>query len=90
MARKTGLVIKKEILHLVAERPRSYRELESKIGTNYLTILKHCEELAYLGLIDVAHEKRNEHNGRPFTTVSASLTFQRTKDLKKNNKRVVP
>ena len=83
MARKTGLIIKKEILHLVAEKPRSYRELESKLGTNYLTIRKHCEELAYLGLIDVAHEKRNEYNGRPFTVVSTSVTFKRTKDLRK-------
>ena len=72
MPRKTGLIIKKEIVQYLNGKPLALRELETKIRTNYLMIRKHCEELEYFGLIKLVKHKRNSQNHRPYIT--AELT----------------
>jgi predicted ArsR family transcriptional regulator len=70
MSRKTGLIIKKEILAILKKEGEcSLRELEIKINTNNLTIRKHIEELAFLGHVKVIEHESNERNGRPFTSI---------------------
>ncbi|MCA9478655.1 MAG: hypothetical protein KC535_05905 [Nanoarchaeota archaeon] len=50
------------------EGETSLRDLETRINANNLTIKKHCEELEYLGHIELTQHKKNEANGRPYTT----------------------
>jgi predicted ArsR family transcriptional regulator len=69
MSRKSGLEIKKTILHQLKKKDCSFRELETKVNTNYITIRKHCEELSYFGFIELKQMSVNERNGRPYTLV---------------------
>jgi predicted ArsR family transcriptional regulator len=68
MSRKTGLYIKKAILTLLKEKEYSIKQLEMKTNTGYLPIKKHCEELAFLKIIELKTYKANKRNGRPYTT----------------------
>ena len=68
MSRKTGLDIKKAILQKVKEKECSLRELETKTNTGYSSIKKHCQELAFLKIIELIEHKKSEANGRPYTT----------------------
>jgi hypothetical protein len=68
MSRKTGLYIKKTILTLLKEKEYSLKQLEMKTNTGYLPIKKHCEELAFLKIIELKTYKVNKRNGRPYTT----------------------
>jgi len=68
MRRKSSLDIKKEILRVLKGGETSLRELETKVNTNNLTIKKHCEELEYLGKIELVRHPKNKKNGRPYTT----------------------
>ena len=79
MSRKTGLEIKEEILNILKRKECSLRELETKINTNYLTIKNHLEELKFLNIIELVHHKKNDKNGRPYTT--AKITNQGIKLL---------
>lgn len=69
MPRKSGLIIKKEILKVIREKPISLRKIETKLHTNYKTIRKHCEELEYFGLIKLVRHKANPINNKPYVTV---------------------
>jgi len=66
---KTGLDIKKAILSKLKEKEYSLKQLEMKTNTGYLPIKKHCEELAFLKIIEIKTYKANKKNGRPYTTV---------------------
>ncbi len=79
MSRKNGLIIKKKILELLRQKECSLRELETKINTNNLTIKNHLKELEFLKIVELAHNKKNSKNGRPYTT--ASLTKEGIKLL---------
>ena len=68
MAWKTGLDIKKAILNKLKNKECSLRELETATNTGYLPIKKHCEELAYLKIIEFVEHKKSDANGRPYTT----------------------
>jgi hypothetical protein len=46
----------------------SLRGLETATNTGYSPIKKHCEELAYLKIIELKATKKSDVNGRPFTT----------------------
>jgi len=74
MSKKIGLKIKKDIIRELSKEPLSLRKLETKLRTNYNTIRDHCEELEYLGVIEITKHKRNPQNNRPYTT--AELTEQ--------------
>jgi len=69
MSRKSGLDIKKAILNQLRKKECSLRELETKTNTGYLPIKKHCEELAFLKIIELIHHNKSDANGRPYTTV---------------------
>tara|TARA_Y100000310_G_C20259269_1_gene612870 strand:+ start:142 stop:366 length:225 start_codon:yes stop_codon:yes gene_type:complete len=69
--RRKALDIKKKILKLLEEKDYSIRELETKVGTNNITIKTQLKELEFLGLIKLINHKRNDRNGRPY--VSARL-----------------
>ncbi len=75
MARRKALDIKKEIMELLRKGELSIRELETKTGTNNLTIKTQLEELAYFGFIELIHHKKSEHNGREYTTVKLKIIF---------------
>ena len=68
MSRKSGLDIKKAILKELKEKECSLRELETKTNTGYSSIKRHCEELAFLKIIELKKHDKNDKNGRPFTT----------------------
>lgn len=74
MKRKSGLIIKKEIIRQLKQKETSLRKLETKLNTNNKTINTHCKELEFLGIIDIIKYKRNDRNGRPYRV--ARLTSQ--------------
>lgn len=69
MTRRKALDIKKEILSLLKQKEMSVRELETKTGTNNLTLKTQLEELQYFGFVDLVHHKKNKKNGREYTTI---------------------
>ena len=68
MPRKTGLQIKKAILEKLREKECSLRELETKTNTGYSSIVRHCKELEFLKIVEIIKHKKNDKNGRPYTT----------------------
>ena len=68
MSRKSGLDIKKAILEELKEKECSIRELETKTNTGHSSIKRHCEELAFLKIIELIHHNKSDANGRPYTT----------------------
>lgn len=68
MSRKSGLDIKKAILEELKEKECSLRELETKTNTGYSSIKRHCEELAFLKIVELIHHNKSDANGRPFKT----------------------
>ena len=80
MSRKSGLDIKKAIIHNLKNKECSLRELETKVNTNHLTILTHCKELEFLKIIDFVKHKINEVNGRPYTTVKLTEEGRKLKN----------
>lgn len=71
--RKSGLDIEKEILLLLNEKERSLREIETRLNTNYNTVRAHCKVLEYFGMVESVRHKKNDVNGRPYTTVRITL-----------------
>ncbi|MCK5149606.1 hypothetical protein KAJ87_01625 [Candidatus Pacearchaeota archaeon] len=67
--KRTSLEIKKEILKLLKSKERTFRDLETKVNTNFETIKTQIKELEYLGFVKTIKHERSEHTGRPFTTV---------------------
>ena len=68
--RRTALDIKKEILQLLKKnKEMSLRGLESKINTNYKTILVQVKELEYFGFVKIIKHEKNKINGRPYTSI---------------------
>jgi len=47
----------------------SFRELESRINTNFNTIRTQVKELEFFELVKVIKHNRNDANGRPFKSV---------------------
>lgn len=70
--RKSGLEIQQGILALLSEKERSFRELETKLNTNYNSVRAHCRMLAFYGMIELREHDEHETNKRPYT--SARLT----------------
>jgi len=70
----TGLETKKRIIKALKEKPISLRKLETKLNIGYKPIKLHCNELKFLGIINIIKHKRNDRNGRPYKV--ARLTSQ--------------
>ena len=67
---RSGLEIKKLIIKLLKqEKELSLRRLDIKLNTSSQTILIHCKELEFLGVIEIIEKKKNERNGRPYKVV---------------------
>jgi len=67
---RSGLSLKKSIIKSLKDTELSLRKLETKVNTNNETILMHCKELEFLGIVKFNRYKKNPKNGRPYTTVS--------------------
>lgn len=67
---RSGLSLKKSIIKSLKDNEFSLRKLETKVNTNNETIIMHCKELEFLGIIKFNKHKKNPKNGRPYTTVS--------------------
>jgi DNA-binding Lrp family transcriptional regulator len=68
--RRNALQIKKEILDILAKNGElSLRELDIKTNTSYQTIRAQVKELEFFGKVEIINHKKNEKNGRPYTTV---------------------
>ena len=67
---RSGLELKKNIIKLLRDTELSIRSLDIKLNTGSQTIFMHCKELEFLGIIKFNKHKKNEKNGRPYTSVS--------------------
>lgn len=66
---RSGLEIKKAIIKSLKDSELSLSMLERKINTNNETILIHCKELEYFGIVEIIHHEKSKINGRPYKTV---------------------
>lgn len=66
---RSGLEIKKAIIKYLKDSELSLSMLERKINTNNETILMHCQELEYLGIVKIINHEKSKVNGRPYKTV---------------------
>lgn len=62
----SGLEIKKKIIKKLKEQSYSLRKLETKLNLGYNSIKLHCEELEYLGIIEIEKTLENSKNGRSY------------------------
>jgi len=69
MTYRTGLDIKKAILHALKDGEMKLKQLERRTRTDSRTLLKHLEELEYLGHVIIQKQLRSERNGQPYRTV---------------------
>lgn len=68
---RSGLQLKKDIISLLKqEKEISLRKLDIKLNTSNKTILMHCQELEFLGVVKLIKHDKNNKNGRPYTTVT--------------------
>ena len=67
--KRSPLEIKRNIIALLKEKPRSLRELDIKANCGYRTIISQTEELEYLGIVKTRKHSKNPKTGRPYTTV---------------------
>lgn len=64
-----GIETKGGIIKLLKKSNLSLRALDIKLNTGSKTILMHCKELEFLGIIKLEHYNKNPKNGRPYTIV---------------------
>lgn len=75
--KRSPLEIKKKIITLLKEKPRSLRELDIKVNCGYRTTLSQTKELEYLGIVRTQKHKKNPKTGRPYTTVELTENGKR-------------
>lgn len=68
-SRRSGLDLKKEILHLLKQGPHVISEMERKLNTSDRVLKRHLTELEYLGRVKLTKHAKSEKTGRPYTMV---------------------
>ena len=76
---RSGLELKKSIIKLLKEKPHSLRRLDIKLNTSSKTILMHCRELEFLGIVEITKTIEGSRNGRPFMLVKLTENGQKLK-----------
>lgn len=69
MAYRSGLMIKRAILEALRGGELKLKQLERKNGANSGVLIRHLEELEFLGHVRIFEHPKSELNGRPFRTV---------------------
>ncbi len=69
--------IKKKILLLVKDHPRTYGELQRKVNTNDKTIRNYCNELSMFGFLKIEKQRKNPKTGKPCTIVKLTKEGQK-------------
>ena len=77
--KRSPIEIKKRIIKLLKEKPRSLRELDIKVNCGYRTIINQCKELEYLGIVRLVKHENNSKTGRPYTCVELTQAGKKIK-----------
>ena len=65
MRKRTTYEVKKEFFMLLREKPLSYTQLQTKLGTNYDSVKSICREFEEYEFVKVKEQKKHPENGKP-------------------------
>ena len=71
MSKRTSKEVRKAILEILKDgNPHSLGDLERKVGTNWISVRTHCDDLLLFNAVIKKEFQKHDQNGRPYIEVT--------------------